>query len=266
MSSKAFSLFTVLGALIIAFVFGWKLALVALCVTLPIGMAAAFYRMKYEMEFNEMNSAVFAESAKFASESITAFRTVCSFSLEEQISNRYDNLLRHHVIQAYKKARWTTLIFALADSISLACQALIFWYGGKLLARREYDVMQFFVCYMAVIFGAESAGQSLSFGPNAAQVTAASNRILEARESQNRDTITETEQIPNTEGGIEIELQDVNFRYPTRDISIFKGLNMHVSLDLHHNVACTTAYLINTRFKKANLRLLLEPQVCIIFT
>jgi ATP-binding cassette, subfamily B (MDR/TAP), member 1 len=90
-------------------------------------MAAAYYRMKYEMEFDEMNSAVFAESAKFASESISAFRTVCSFSLEEKICTRYDMLLHHHVIKAYTKARWTTLIFALADSISLACQALIFW-------------------------------------------------------------------------------------------------------------------------------------------
>jgi ATP-binding cassette, subfamily B (MDR/TAP), member 1 len=100
---------------------------VALTVTLPIGMAAAYYRMKYEMEFDAMNSAVFAECAKFASESNSAFRTVCSFSLEEQICTRYDRLLHHHVVQAYKKARWTTLIFALADSTSLACQALIFW-------------------------------------------------------------------------------------------------------------------------------------------
>jgi ATP-binding cassette subfamily B (MDR/TAP) protein 1 len=128
MPLKYNSLFTVIGAIIIAFIFGWKLALVALCITLPIGVTAAYYRMKYELEFNEMNSAVFAESAKFASESISAFRTVCSFALEEQICDRYERLLNHHVVEAYKKARWTTLIFALADSISLACQALIFWY------------------------------------------------------------------------------------------------------------------------------------------
>lgn len=65
---------------------------------------------------------------------------------------------------------------------------------------------------------------------DAAQATAASNRILEARSSQNRDSVADTEQIPDTEGGVEIELQDVYFRYATRDVSIFKGLNMHVSV------------------------------------
>jgi ABC-type multidrug transport system fused ATPase/permease subunit len=76
---------------------------------------------------------------------------------------------------------------------------------------------------------------------DAAQVTAAANRILEARLNQNKDIVADTEQIPDTVGGVEIELQDVYFRYPTRDISIFKGLNMHVSLSKHgrHNCSCS---------------------------
>lgn len=46
------------GSLIIAFVFGWKLALVATCVTVPIGLACAWYRFKYEMEFEKLSAAV----------------------------------------------------------------------------------------------------------------------------------------------------------------------------------------------------------------
>jgi hypothetical protein len=86
---------------------------------------------------------------------------------------------------------------------------------------------------------------------------------LEARTTQNRDTISDTEQIPDTEGGVEIELQDIYFRYPTRDISIFKGLNMHVSLSANLGVILVLAVLINYRFKKDNLPLLLEHQVCL---
>jgi ABC-type transport system involved in cytochrome bd biosynthesis fused ATPase/permease subunit len=65
---------------------------------------------------------------------------------------------------------------------------------------------------------------------DAAQATIASNRILEARKDQNKDAIADTEQIPNAEGGVEIELQNIDFKYATRDVPIFKGLNMHVSL------------------------------------
>ncbi|KAI1846849.1 hypothetical protein JX266_007070 [Neoarthrinium moseri] len=221
------SIFTLIGSLSIAFAFGWKLALVALCVTAPLGLLAGYFRLRYELEFEKMYSEVFAESSKFAAEAIGAFRTVASMTLEDTITSRYDKLLSGHVVKAWKKARWSTLIFALSDSISLGCQALIFWYGGRLMGSREYNPMQFFVCYMAVIQGAESAGQGFSFGPNAAQASAAANRILSVRESRNQDH-HESSSIPDAKGGVKLELKDVHFKYPTRDVSIFKGVNLTI--------------------------------------
>ncbi|KAK3341763.1 P-loop containing nucleoside triphosphate hydrolase protein [Lasiosphaeria hispida] len=220
--------FSLIGALAISFAYGWKLAVVALCVTVPLGVLAGFFRVRYELQFNAMNEAVFKESSKFGAESIGAFRTVSALVMEDSICLRYERLLRSHVMEAYKKSRFTTLVFAYADSVSLACQALVFWYGGRLLATGEYEVVAFLVTYMAVIQGAESAGTWLSFGPNAAQASAAASRILEARESRNRDTVSSESSIPHTEGGVKIELRDVYFKYPTRDISIFKGLNITI--------------------------------------
>lgn len=243
------------GSLTIAFVFGWKLALVATCVTVPIGLACAWYRFKYEMEFEKLSAEVshhfalsfsyihtniykvFSESSKWAAEAIGAFRCVSSLTLEDVIIERYQKLLDGHVMSAYRKARWTTLIFALSDSLSLACQALIFWYGGRLLASGEYQVLNFFVCFMAVTQGAEQAGVGFSFGPNAAQANAAANRILSIRESRGerarlRDDADggnkDTEIIPDSENGIKIELKDVGFRYPTRQVQVFKHLNITV--------------------------------------
>lgn len=135
------------GALIIAFIYNWKLALVATCVTIPIGLSCAWYRFKYELEFEKMSAAVFAESSKWAAEAIGAFRCVSSLTLEDEINKRYQALLNEHVMSAYRKARWSTVIFALSDSLSLACNALIFWYGGHLLASGEIPVLNFFICY-----------------------------------------------------------------------------------------------------------------------
>lgn len=221
-------MFTLVGALAISFAYGWKLALVALCVTLPLGVLSSYFRVKYELQFNEMSEAVFQESSKFGAESIGAFRTVSALVMEDSIVDRYRTLLDDHVITAYKKARWTTLIFALSDSVSLGCQALIFWYGGRLLGTREYDTTAFFVTYMAVIQGAESAGTWLSLGPNAAVASAAANRILSIRDSKNQDVISSSEQVEDTEGGVKIEFQDAHFKYPTRDMSIFRGLNLTI--------------------------------------
>ncbi|KAK4226957.1 P-loop containing nucleoside triphosphate hydrolase protein [Podospora fimiseda] len=220
--------FSLIGSLIISFVYGWKLALVALCVTVPLGLLAGYYRIRYERQFNAMNDAVFSESSKFGAEAIGAFRTVSALVMEDNICERYQRLLDGHVMSAYKKARWTTLIFAYADSVNMACNALIFWYGGRLLSTYEYDVIAFLVTYMAMIQGAESAGQMLSFGPNAAQAAAAASRILQARDSKVKDTVSINERVPDTEGGVKIELKDVYFKYPTRDVSIFKGLNITI--------------------------------------
>ncbi|KDN70280.1 putative ABC transporter [Colletotrichum sublineola] len=234
--NMAFLLMAVLnivGALSIAFAFGWKLALLATFVTMPIGLFAGYWKFKYELEFEKMNAAVFAESSRFAAEAIGAFRTVSSLTMENVIHSRYDKLLRSHVLQAYKKARWTSLLFGLADSVNLGCQGLIFWYGGRRLASREYNLVDFFVCFMAVVQGAEAAGQGLSYGPNAAQASAAANRIMSLRDPSRKDNNDKNsnateQQIPDAEGGIKIELKNAHFRYPSRDTPVFTGIDLTI--------------------------------------
>lgn len=236
------SVFQLTGGLIIAFYFSWKLALVATCVTVPIGVGCAYLRLKREITFEKMEAAVFAESSKWAAEAIGAFRCVSSLTLEDEINKRYQTLLREHVLNAYRKARWSTLIFALSDSMSLACNALTLWYGGRLLATGEIGVLAFFVCYMAAQQGSEAAGVGFSFGPNAAQATGAANRILSIRESRGEHSpmekivasgekeavLSSDGGIPDLEGGVKIELKDVSFKYPTRSVSVLKHLNITV--------------------------------------
>jgi hypothetical protein len=50
--------------------------------------------------------------------------------MEDTICNRFDNLLKTHVANAIKKARFSTLVFAFSDSAEMFAQALVFWYGG----------------------------------------------------------------------------------------------------------------------------------------
>ncbi|KAB8302301.1 hypothetical protein EYC80_005737 [Monilinia laxa] len=215
------------GCLIIAFIFGWKLTCVVAFVALPILMCGSFYRIRYEIQFEKMNQAVFAESSKFAAESISAFRTVTSLTLEDMICNRYDELLKWHVKGHVRKSRYSSIIFAASESLGLGCMALAFWYGGTLLASREYGPVNFFVVYVAILNGAESAGSLLSFGPNMAQASAAANRILSLR-APSGAAEESVSKIQNIDGGVKIQLKDVWFKYPTRDVPIFTGLNVTI--------------------------------------
>ena len=123
----ATSVFSVTGCLVIAFYFGWKLTIVALASAMPLAMAAGFFRVRIEKAFEKMNVEVFATSAKWATESIAANRTVTALTMERRICERYDGLLRDHVGKAFKKARWTSLIFAASDSLPLLCMAFVLW-------------------------------------------------------------------------------------------------------------------------------------------
>ena len=76
--------------------------------------------------------------------------------------------------------------------------------------------------------GAEASGQALGFGPNAAQVTAAANRILNMRETRLTDKVSTSQEIPDTEGGMSIELDNIHFKYPSRSTPVFRGLNLTI--------------------------------------
>ncbi|RSL43081.1 hypothetical protein CEP54_015233 [Fusarium duplospermum] len=222
------AIFQLTGSLSIAYSFGWKLALIGMWITMPLSLFSGFWRFKYELEFEKINAAVFAEGSQFTAEAISGFRTVSALTLKDTISTRYSKLLANHISSAFKKARWTSLIFGFADSVNIGCQGLIFWYGSRLLASREYTIEALFVYFMAITQGANAAGQGLSFGPNAALATAASNRIINMRDSRNTDTHSESEDMPDAEDGAKIELKDAHFKYPTRNVSIFQGIDITV--------------------------------------
>jgi ATP-binding cassette subfamily B (MDR/TAP) protein 1 len=60
-----------------------------------------------------------------------------------------------------------------------------------------------------------------------AQAAQAANRILSFRIREDNKK-GEDFDIKDAEGGVKIELRDIWFRYPTRDVGIFQGLNLTV--------------------------------------
>ncbi|KAI1499704.1 P-loop containing nucleoside triphosphate hydrolase protein [Biscogniauxia marginata] len=231
MAFSAISIFSVIGCLIIAFYFGWKLTIVALASAMPLALGAGFFRIRVERGFEKMNLTIFAESAKFATESVGAIRTVTSLTLEDNICRRYEDLLQDHVKKAFLRARFATLVFSASDSLPLLCIAFVLWYGGTLLVSGEYWTFQYLVVYIAVVQGAIGAGQWLSFLPNVAQATAAANRIqaMRLKDDDTNSGVTLTDaSIHGNNKGVKIELQDVWFKYPTRDVAVLNGLNITI--------------------------------------
>jgi ATP-binding cassette subfamily B (MDR/TAP) protein 1 len=227
MSFALIAVVNLVGSIIISFVYGWKLSLVGLFSALPIILAAGYMRMRIEIQFEKDNAKVFENSSQFASEAVGAFRTVLSLIMEDMIGNRYDTLLKDHVKQAFESARFGTLIFAASDSVELACMALAFWYGGTLLARREYNIVDFFVVYMGIIFGAVAAGMWFSVAPNMAQATGAANRIISMRATAKEEDGAWMDMNDGSEG-VSVEFRNVDFSYKSREVNVLSNLNLKV--------------------------------------
>ena len=121
------SIFGLIGCVIIAVVFHWKFALVVIGPSLPIILAGGWYRVRHEVKFESRNNIVFAESAKFATEAISAIRTVASLTLERTVCEKYETLLGGHIAKSWKEARISCLVFAASDSLVLLCMAFALW-------------------------------------------------------------------------------------------------------------------------------------------
>ncbi|KAK1141050.1 hypothetical protein N8T08_009623 [Aspergillus melleus] len=224
------SIFNVIGCIAISFAFGPKLAAVAFFAALPFLFLAAYSRIRYEMKFEELNAAVYEDSSRFATEAIRAFRTVSALTMEESIIKRYSDMLNLQRRKAMRKAIYSTLVFSFSDSVELAVMALTFWYGGQLLASREYDIVTFFVVYIAIIQGGQTAGQFFSFGPNMAQASASANRILGSRPPLPSEGQLSKEplSLTNDEFRADIEFKNVTFQYQSRETPTFMNLNLSI--------------------------------------
>lgn len=231
---------------ILALVYGWKLGLVVFFGALPLIFGSGYLRIRLEMKFDDENSAVFADSARFASEAVGAIRTVVSFTIENSVSAAYDARLQRILQNSLGNIMLKMFWYSLADSVEFLAMALGFWYGGKLLADGEYTTNQFFIIYIAIVFGGQAAGQFFAYSPSMfpfilfhrttslisyldiTKAHAGGNYILKLRYSQAQIANDPDAKKPDPDSGY--RFNKVHFRYPMRNhVSVLRGLNLEVN-------------------------------------
>ncbi|KAI1802055.1 P-loop containing nucleoside triphosphate hydrolase protein [Daldinia bambusicola] len=207
---------TLVSSFVVSVAFGWKLALVCSCV-IPILIASGFIGVWVVGKFEELNEKYMSESASYAAEAISAIQTVASLTMETQVLTAYGKGLAVSSRKALEANLKTSFVLALARAGVYACMALGFWYGGLLILRGEYSLLQFVIVYSSIMTGAYSAGLVFSFTPNIgkAKRSAAGLQKLLQRKSQIDPMSIEGRRLLHQPQG-DIEFRNVNFTYPTR--------------------------------------------------
>ncbi|KAH7172145.1 P-loop containing nucleoside triphosphate hydrolase protein [Fusarium sp. MPI-SDFR-AT-0072] len=219
---------TLISAIALSLAIQWKLSLVCIA-TIPVLLGCGFFRFWILAHFQRRSKAAYDSSAGFASEAISAIRTVASLTREEDVLKTYRDSLavqqRNSLISVLK----SSTLYAASQSLLFACFALGFWYGGTLIAKFELSMFQFFLCFMSVVFGAQSAGTIFSFAPDMGKAHHAAGELKKLFDRQPVvDTWSDTgDRLPHVEGTL--EFRDVHFRYPTRpEQPVLRGLNLTV--------------------------------------
>lgn len=219
---------TLVAAISVSTAIGWKLALVCIA-TIPILLGCGFFRFWMLAHFQRRSKAAYAASASFASEAISSIRTVAALTREKDVLQQYQESLAIQQRRSLISVLKSSLLYAASQSLMFLCFALGFWYGGQLIGNFEYNQFQFFLCFMSVVFGAQSAGTIFSFAPDMGKAHHAAQELKVLFDRKPTIDSWSDAGIPVTEVNGNVEFRDVHFRYPTRpEQPVLRGLNLSI--------------------------------------
>jgi ATP-binding cassette subfamily B (MDR/TAP) protein 1 len=225
---------TILAGIVISLVIGWKLALVCTA-TIPIVVACGWIRLRMLAVFDGQVKETGKEAASYASETVRLVRTVASLGIEEFALDRYDEILSQRAATSLRSMLSASALYAASQSVVFLCAALAFWYGGQLVSTGEYSVFQFYICFVALISGAQTAGSIFSYAPDASKAMHASYELKSLLASKSKMIGTppgdgRPNEKKHSTDGIQLELSDVDFRYPSRpDHQVLQNFNLTIS-------------------------------------
>ncbi|ORY16984.1 P-loop containing nucleoside triphosphate hydrolase protein [Clohesyomyces aquaticus] len=221
---------TIVGGIILSVVIAWKLALVCTA-TIPVVAGFGWIRLAMLTLFAQKIKKSHADSAAYASEAASTIRTVASLNMESRILKRYDEILSKHSKESIRSILSASTLYAASQSVTFLCAALAFWYGGTLIAKENYTVFQFFVCFAALISGAQRAGLIFSYASGMSKAISASKdlKTLFNRQPSIDTWSASGENISKATFAGEIEFQNVSFSYPLRkDRVVIDDLNITI--------------------------------------
>lgn len=105
-----------------------------------------------------------------------------------------------------------------------------FWYGSQLIASGEYTVTQFFVIFLAVVFGDQAAAQFFTYTTSLTKARGSANYMFWLRSI--KGNIRETEENRDrgpSRGDVAVGVENVEFRYRQRSaVKVLRGISFKI--------------------------------------
>ncbi|TIC63364.1 P-loop containing nucleoside triphosphate hydrolase protein [Wallemia mellicola] len=222
------NLVTLVGGMIIALCYGWKLALVCIA-CIPLLLCAGFAQLYFVVQREERNKKSYSKSSSLAAEAATAIRTVASLTCEDFLSKKYDDTVDGVIKSSSRNALISHIFYAISQGLQFLVMALAFWYGSRLLANLEYTTRNFFIVLISVIFASIEVGMVISYCSDLTKSKSAAEAALNIIDYEPLiDTNATAKSEANNITG-HIRFENVFFKYPTRpEVQVLSGVDLDV--------------------------------------
>ncbi|CAG8553074.1 9962_t:CDS:10, partial [Ambispora gerdemannii] len=221
---------TFISAFVIGFVKGWKLALV-LCCVIPLLALAGGAMSKAMAETTTDGQDAHAGAGAVAEQAISGVRTVFAFGGEKHEIKRYFAQLQ----VAYKSGKRKAIISGLGLGsiflIMFCTYGLGFWYGSRLVERREKTGGEVLNTFFAVMFGAFTLGNSAPhFSAVGKGLGAAASLFSVISRVPPIDVSSESgKKLVKSQVKGRMEFRNLNFHYPQRpDVPVLKNFSLTI--------------------------------------
>lgn len=210
---------TIIGGLIVAFIFSWKLTLVLVAIA-PLIALAALIQAKLLQSGAARNSEAYQGANSLALEVISSIRVVASFVWETAAQTDFLERLMRTRSDRMKALHLT----AVGSGFSLFCvfavYSLGFWYGAQLVADTPANggilLGDMLIVFFSVVIAAAAFGQLMSVLPDFARARVAGYNLLSVIERVPEIDSNDSGAVHNVHLNGEIEFDNVSFSFPSR--------------------------------------------------
>ncbi|ORY03697.1 ATP-binding cassette sub-family B member 5 [Basidiobolus meristosporus CBS 931.73] len=225
---------TFVGGFILAFVRGWKMALVLLS-ALPLLAGVGALMTRFVTQNTSGGQGAYASAGGVADEVLSSIKTVYAFGSQKREILRYNAKLDLAEKAGVKRGIFEGLGVGLMMMVVFFTYALGFWYGSRLIADGVMSSEEVLNVFFSLILGAMSLGTASPYLSSISSAQGAAAKVYEIIERKSKIDPSSDEGIridsSNPEKSLQgyIEFRDVNFTYPSRpDVPILKSFNLQV--------------------------------------
>uniref|UniRef100_A0A6I8SWM3 ATP-binding cassette sub-family B member 5 n=1 Tax=Xenopus tropicalis TaxID=8364 RepID=A0A6I8SWM3_XENTR len=213
---------------IIAFVYGWELALLGLAMA-PFMVICGLLEFSALTGFATRDKKQLQRAGKIATEAVDNIRTLVSLTRERTFEEMYSESLQKPYRNAQRKAHMYGMCFATGQSFMYFIHAAVFRFGAYLIRVERMNVEEVFLVFSVITFGAMTLGNTLSFAPDYAKAMSAARYLFALFEREPTiDSFSQQGQKPEYFSG-SLEFRNVSFNYPTRsDVAVLRDLCIKV--------------------------------------